>query len=437
MSSKAPSKKTGSLDINYLLDEKLNKGKKATLEQAQKLKGGSSKERKDDQREIKRLAKKGATREVEQVSWKKKAGAIGALVFLCGTGLFQFLSAVYSFILGSGIVPLDVQDSAGLKSILFGGDPWLIYCVNEQTSHQPLPKVLEDSASKLWSSIGIKVGTLNCWEKTSSGRSVAQRFKLRSSPPLAFVVANGNKPKTLTLQGSSKYEELERRISPALKLQTYRIDTLKKWSTLCTSRRTCVVVGHRQNAQRDTALSLLRPLQESYRSAKIVTLDTSFWQLKLNEAMSALRPGKEGGGRGADVLCLVRDDVAGNVTYSGTFLQQLTASAATEFLSACEQRASLVPIKGAPRIVARPSKPKKVTPEAMSPTPSPTPSRPSPSRPAPSPRRTNVDHVGSRSQLESEEEELFEAVDEEELAEGAENEREDEDEFEEDEEVEL
>ena len=82
-----------------------------------------------------------------------------------------------------------------------------------------LPPVLEENARSLWRNLGLSVGVLKCWEPTSSGRSVAQRFKLNLKPPLSFVVANGNKPRTLGLTGISKGEELEKRLRPALALE--------------------------------------------------------------------------------------------------------------------------------------------------------------------------------------------------------------------------
>ena len=37
-------------------------------------------------------------------------------------------------IVGNGIVQLDVQDTLKLKAVLFGGEPWLVYCVNQDTA---------------------------------------------------------------------------------------------------------------------------------------------------------------------------------------------------------------------------------------------------------------------------------------------------------------
>jgi len=408
-------KKKNSVDLDYLNSDKVKKGKEGLLEQAKEWKGGNHSERKEAQQKQQRdrsekLKKRGGDRDQEKVSAKKQMGAISAIVFMSGAGLCGFVSTIYSAFKGNGITFLDVRNTENLKTVLFGGQPWLIYCVNNQTQHQKLPSILEENAQSLWSNIGVQVGVLGCWDETDSGRSVAKRFKMKLSPPLQFVVANGNTPRKLDLVGLNKAEDIEKKIKPALKVEIGRIDTLKKWPSLCTSRRTCIVVGHKQVAQKDTALNLIRPIIENHRGTKFVTVDTSFWQLKLDEEVLKTRPGKEGSQKTADVLCLARrDDAKGNTTHSGTFLQQLTASGMSAFVKACESRSSLAAINVPPRIQARPTKAKKVTPPKHR-DPTPPPPRPRPREPP----RGNVDRVGSRAALETEEEALFEAVEEEE-----------------------
>merc|ERR1711972_24084 len=191
----------------------------------------------------------------------------------------------------------------------------------------------------------------------------------------------GGKPRLMSLVGVSKAEDIEKKARPAIKLDIHRIDSLKKWPSLCTSRRTCVVVGHKYLAQEDTALNVIRPLIESHRRVSIVTLDTSFWQLKLDDGVMKTRPPKEKGGR-ADVLCLSRDEGSKkrNGTHSGNFLHELDSSSASSFFTACEKRENLVAIGVKPRIVARPSKPKKVTVPPPSPPPKKAPPPPPPPR---------------------------------------------------------
>lgn len=405
----------GGVDLSYLADKKLDKGKKKLLqEDVKEWKGPSAKKEREQREESKRIQKKVQSRAVEKVSWKKRAGGACAILFLCGVGFFNFISAIWPLVVGSSIGILDIKDTAKLKAVLFGGEPWLIYCVNNVTQSQRLPKVLEEGASSLKSNIGLRVGVLPCWEPTESGRSVAQRFKFKTSPPLAFVVANGNKPRVLNMVGVSKPEDIEKKVLPALKLDIHRIDSLKKWPELCTSRRACIIVGHKNAAQRDTAVNLLKPLHEKHRVLNIVTLDTSFWRLKLDDGILQTRR-KD---KSADILCLARHDGGkdGNSTHSGSFMQSLTKSAASEFLQACEDRKDLVKVNVSPRISAKSSKPKTVTVPPTTSRPKKPPAPAPPPKPKPKEARANVDHVGSRETLEREEEALFEAVEEEETS---------------------
>mmetsp|Transcript_45611 Transcript_45611/g.128407 ORF Transcript_45611/g.128407 Transcript_45611/m.128407 type:complete len:421 (+) Transcript_45611:91-1353(+) len=399
-----------------LSEEKLQKGKQDVMDKAKEWKGGSHKERQESAKEKKREVQKRVARDQEEVSWKKKAGAIAAVVFMCGAGFAQFLSTILGAVQGTGIVNVDIADTAKLKSVLFSGEPWLVYCVNNDTATQRLPRVLEEGASTLSSSLGVSTAVIRCWDQSASGRSVAQRFKLNLKPPLAFVTANGNTPRTINLVGISKIDELEKRVKPALKVEAHKIDTLKKWPNLCTSRKTCVVIGHKNGAQRELGLNVFKPLLEKHRGVKVVTLDTAFWQLKLDEKVLRTRAS----GKGAQVFCLARDDApGGNATYRGAFLQDLDGSSASTFMKACEARESLLELEKAPKINARPSKPKKAAPP---PSPKPRPPSPKPK----DPERGNVDRVGSRETLENEEP-LFEAVDDDEEEDG-EGEEEEEDE---------
>ncbi|CAK9068639.1 unnamed protein product [Durusdinium trenchii] len=394
-------KKAGYLDPD---DEKLKQGQQQLIQDSAKWKGPSHKERRE--KEVKKAMKN--REKPERASWKQQATGWFFIVFICGVGFVSFLFTMSDILIGNGIVNLDVQDTNKLKTVLFGGDPWLIYCVNDDTVNYRLPEVLEQSARSLYRSLGVSVGVLRCWEETASGRSVAQRFKLNLKPPLSFVVANGNKPRVLPLTGISKSEHLEKRIRPALSIEAVRVDALKKWSS-CTSRRACLVVGHKNTAQKDTAMNVVKPLQEKFRALKVVTLDTAFWQLKLEESLMRTRSKER---HGADVMCLTREDVpGGNSTFGGAFLWSLDSSSAQAFMQNCVDHRDMVPLKSSPKIKARPSpKPKTVVPDAP---------KPKPSKPKPKPKDTKksasarVDQVGSRESLESEEP-LFEAVEEDE-----------------------
>eukprot|EP00971_Amphidinium_carterae_P193981 3848841-Amphidinium_carterae.1 len=258
-------------------------------------KANANNHKKEAAAESKKVLRKQQNKDEEQASWRTKAAGISAIAFMCGVGFLSAASSIMGFVMGNGVVTLDVRDSAQLKNVLFGGEPWLVYCVNNQTVTHRLPRVLEDATYGLKRDLGVQVGVLACWDKTESGRSVAKRFKLKSSPPLMFLIANGNSPRTIDLVGLSKPEDMHKKVKPGLKVESGRVDTLKKWSTLCTSRRACVVIGHQNSAQRDTALNVFRPLLTQHRGVKVVTLDTSFWRLKLDEDFLETRPAKSNG----------------------------------------------------------------------------------------------------------------------------------------------
>jgi len=420
--------KSESVDFNYLKAAKDEKGKKKMKEQAEsEWKGPSHKDRRADQaaEKAQRAAfKRSSGGKEEKVSWKKRIGGAAALFMICGTGLFQFCETMFGAF-GAGITVLDVKDTSRLKEVLFSGEPWLVYCVNNQTENQRLPKVLEDSSSTLWSNLGLQVGVLSCWEPTESGRSIAQRFKFRNSPPLTFLVANGNKPRLMNLAGVNKAEDIEKKAKPALKLDTHRISTLKGWPSLCTKSRTCVVIGHKTQSQRDQALTIIRPLMESQRAVKVVTLDTSFWSLKLDDEVMKRRPPQVRGSYRADVLCLARVEGAkGNSTHRGDFLQELDSSYASVFFKACEKQEDLVKIGVPPRIKAKPSKPAKVVKAPPLPRKASAPAKkPKDPRSSGGSSGAKIDRVGSRATMEVAEE-LFEAVEEDEASESDDSETE-------------
>lgn len=401
-------------DFASLLNDKkkMAKGQKKAAESTEEWKGPSHKERRDMEAEAKRVMKQKGMQKSEKISWKKKIGTIVMILFMTGAGLFQFISTVYAFMVGNGISYINVKDTPALKTILFSGEPHLVYCVDNQTQNYRLPQFLEDGAARsISSSIGVKTVIVNCWEETESGRSIANRFNMRSQPPLVFLAANGNAPKVVDLTGLKEAEALEKKVKPMLELKTYKIDKLKQWPSLCISRKSCVVVGHKTGDQRKAALDVLTPLQESHRAVKIVTLDTSFWQLKLDETVMKTKvPGQTG----AAVLCLAKREggAEGNATHVGRFLSELDSTIASNFLTMCETQKELVLLNVTPSIRARPTKPKKVK---ARPPPRPRP-RPRP-RPAPSPPKKKVgkkqDYVGSRAALENEDEAIFESVTEE------------------------
>lgn len=275
------------------------------------------------------------------------------LFIMCGVGLFQTLAPIIGYMMGTGVVEVDVQNTKQVKDVLFSGSPWLVYCVNDQTRDYPLPQILVDTAGGLKGE-GVRVAQMNCWEETESGRTLAQRFKLPSEAPVLFFVANGNSPKVVHLVGVKDAEGVMRKLRPMMLVKTPKVDSLKTWQASCIGRRACVVIGHTDDEQRDGALEDLKPLLEEHRSVRAVTLDTDFWSLRLERSLAAKRPERD-----VVLLCLVRKEgtlqtdtafVHGGAFHEGP----ASGRAASAFLAGCGHRSlDFVDLEGIPQIKAR------------------------------------------------------------------------------------
>lgn len=328
------------------------------------------KAREKEERKKKKARFEKAMKENESIEFKRKCMNFVCLFFMFAGGGATVFGTIYSATMGDGVVRLDVNNIAEVKDVLFGGDPWLIYCVDNQTANYPVPAVLGASAWDLRSTIGVKVGVLDCFQTLDSGRSIAQKFGFGHNPGMSFAIANGEKPRQVNLVGVHKSEELERMIKPALSVQSVKIDTIGKWPK-CSGRRACVMIGHKTAEAREKALNVFKPLLDNHRGVKVVTLDTSFWALKLGDAVLKRRP-KINTMEAVDVMCIARPeghtDRGPNETHSGTFLQKaLDASSASSFMTACDKHQDLVVWGVEPKIAAKTkkkAKPKEAKPSS-------------------------------------------------------------------------
>lgn len=357
------------------------------------------------------------------------------------------------------IVNVDVGNTDWLKEVLFGGQPWLIYCDDRKSAkREPMPLVFQESANQLQGMATF--GAVDCWERTASGKTLAHRFDFRTTP-VVFAVANGDPPLVVDLAGVTKPWQLRRKVQSHLRPNVTRIDSPHTFKALCTSRRACLMVGFKTANMLADILAVLQPVLEDHRGVRAVAVDTSVWKVKLDDKLAATKPKKKDGQKEQpSILCVVRQ--AGSHSRAGAFLRLtgdsiVKAEHLTEFLERCERGRSLVPISDAPQVSFRaPEKPKYRAPQsgasaspastksataassksapAASSKPSPKKSAPSGKGPAakkkpskktrPMPRYSSEnkkplskskpsarkqDHVGSRDVLE-EEEPLFSAV---------------------------
>lgn len=292
-------------------------------------------------------------------------GVVAAVAI--GLGLLAFLATffggIFGFLTGGAtVVQLDVNNHPLIKEVLFGGEPWLIYCVNNETAHYPLPAILDvdlggEGTTALYSQIGMKVGVLDCFQEMPSGKTLAQRFTWGTkAPPFAFAIANGDAPIIVDVYRIKTKDELIEAVSPVLTIKTITIDSMQRWPTACTTRRTCVVVGHKTPAALEGAMTIFEPMLQKHRKVKVATLDIKFWQMKLGPSLTAKRTQlKIGKSYDLDVVCLARVDGVKEkkAVHVGSYLANLVNTTLDQFLTDCVQQTNLVPLGAEPKIAVK------------------------------------------------------------------------------------
>ena len=104
-------------------------------------------------------------------------GVVGALVIVGAGGLYMYTA--------SQSVRLSVNDEAAMKSVFMSGQPWLVECTTGGPSD-----VLYKAESKLKGK--VQTAVLDCGAKLKSGKTVIQRFKLKTPGKGTFIIAVSN-----------------------------------------------------------------------------------------------------------------------------------------------------------------------------------------------------------------------------------------------------
>lgn len=253
----------------------------------------------------------------------------------------------------SSVVAVDVRNEAWVKEVFFSGAPWIVFCLDRRSSvRQEVPEVFSEAAFKLRSVATF--GTLPCWERLSSGKTLADRFRL-PKPPVTFAVANGDAPLVLDLHDVVDAWQLKLKADMYLMVRVTEIEYLHDFRALCSTRRACLVVSFRVLEQRVAVGDTVVPLLAQHRAVRAVALDATVWKLRVEEQFLASRPVV--GSERADLICLARTGGTSGVRHSGAFFQgDLFAPAAVgEFLDRCERSVGLVSLAKAPWITRRDS----------------------------------------------------------------------------------
>jgi len=330
------------------------------------------------------------------------------------------------------VVTIDVGNIEWVKEVFFGGEPWIVHCIDAKDGKHPNQQVLtvfQEAAVELKSLANF--GVIDCWQRTASGKTLAHRFNL-PKPPVAFAVANGDPPEVVDIEGVTKPWQLRRKLQSTLQATVTRIDGPKSFKALCTSRRACLVVGFKTANALSGAMQVLSPLLAKQRGVRAVAVDTSVWKVQLDKSLTATKPKKTGNRtEKAEILCIARR--SSGSAWSGAFMraheEMLATNVVAPFLERCHKGSkNLLAISSAPRIELRPPEQPKYHSAGRtgrSPTSSPRPnSRQSGQskqklrssiRPSRKDDRSNArrDHVGSRDKLEQQDEPVFSVSDEE------------------------
>eukprot|EP00922_Rhytidocystis_sp_ex-Travisia-forbesii_P011118 GHVS01016297.1.p1 GENE.GHVS01016297.1~~GHVS01016297.1.p1 ORF type:complete len:438 (-),score=91.71 GHVS01016297.1:292-1605(-) len=244
------------------------------------------------------------------ISWSTKRNILrGAGVVVVLAGLLQVLFLVMNAVRG-GFSMIDVKDKATLKSVFFGGEPWLLHCLYPSPQAKPssltkLNSVVESNRMLLRSL--ARLGTIDCTVPLPSGKTVLERFGLLGGT-IGFVVANGDKPKALSswaLQdGSNLYDFVKSNVKPFV----YAVSNNKELHSKCTRADSCVVFGQKRGLGGQFRHQYVSAMLETRRLLKAVHVDTAKYIMSLDDQLASTRvpSAVDSKDPSIDVFCLTR-----------------------------------------------------------------------------------------------------------------------------------
>eukprot|EP00967_Tisochrysis_lutea_P036933 scaffold44489_cov29-Tisochrysis_lutea.AAC.1 len=170
------------------------------------------------------------------------------------------------------IEAIEAADTAKLKSVLFGGEPWLLQCYSGLPfagQHLPRPyRVHPFFAEALRSMKGIvRAGVLDCETMLPSNKTVVSKLGLvRRTQPLLVLANGGVAPKQLPATSSNSAYAITAFVKPKVEPHVLSIQTHKTFVSTCGGRRPCLL------AQLDKDSQVLMELARSFRTIEVVAL---------------------------------------------------------------------------------------------------------------------------------------------------------------------
>eukprot|EP00035_Acanthoeca_spectabilis_P025503 m.458695 g.458695 ORF g.458695 m.458695 type:complete len:444 (+) comp21565_c0_seq1:212-1543(+) len=204
-------------------------------------------------------------------------------------GAFMALGVALVFpymLLGSGgsVRHIDLDSSPEfLKSVFFGGDPWLLVCTTKEKAPPALDKFI--TASDSLYSKGVTVATIRCGGELPSGKKVMDRFKL--SPPIkkaAFLCANGKKCQQLPAVSMKTSDAIVKWVAPKVQMMLYEPNNAQQFGTACTNHKLCVV-SVKDGPHAKAELEVLKKAAGKRRTVPFAVVDASAKSFSLRKKL--------------------------------------------------------------------------------------------------------------------------------------------------------
>eukprot|EP00397_Hematodinium_sp_SG-2012_P042753 GEMP01047357.1.p1 GENE.GEMP01047357.1~~GEMP01047357.1.p1 ORF type:complete len:370 (+),score=118.88 GEMP01047357.1:33-1112(+) len=266
-----------------------------------------------------------AANRTSMFSFDKKTVALGVLFFGVLVALMRHFDPSASALADNKLPVVDVLDTVALKEIFLSGNPHIVHCVSNSTQDTKTPKKLNELVGEFKT---VKMARINCWYPTASGKTLSERFKIPRLDPVTVTVANLMAPQVLKLKGGP--DKIKKAVAKNIKPSAVPIRALKDWNSQCRSRKQCLVISSKKQGVRDKAENDLRPLMANNRALRVVSIDSGFWQVKLEESLLETKPEKDGSD--ANVVCIVKTE--GGVIRAA-FMSSWEGDIPKEFVKLC------------------------------------------------------------------------------------------------------
>jgi len=168
--------------------------------------------------------------------------------------------------LPDAIEDINVADTARLREVLFGGEPWLLQCYSGLPfagQHLPRPYRVHPAFAEALKSLRgtVRGGMMDCEAQLPSNKTVVAKLGLvRRTQPLLALAYGGGAPKQLPASASTSAYGITAFVKPKAEPRVLSISTHKTFVDTCGGRRPCLL------AQMDRDSEILMSLARSFRT---------------------------------------------------------------------------------------------------------------------------------------------------------------------------